>query len=875
MRKEKEAFGFLTLFTALAVLCESRLVKVPAGPLVRVEGQSVSIRCDVSDYEGPPEQDFEWSLMLSSDSSIPLISTFDQTYTDSSMKDRVRSGDISIKKLADDAVELTINKVRASDSTVYRCSTPSTDSSVKGNYFADVELKVIGDSLNVTSAISKKTVSEGESLNLQCNISRAYTAHTSLSVTWAIRKGSSTLEELLTFGPEDVMKVGQAFAQRYADGELIVQLSGGGSYGLILKGVKPKDQGVYVCTGREWTRQPGGGKGWQNILERSEEMGNVQVTPLAQSLVVSLEKNVTLSVEDTLNLTCSVAANGLLSLGMEVIWLVKGISSSDSQRVLLHVGRDGQVLSGSELVAMSRVQPGFYRLLIPKVQPSDSGLYSCQIKCWLPQGSGGWYQAAEKTSDPIQVLVTQLEPDFKVGLTAPKIPEFTDDPTELLCVVTNLVNMPDGSLGVTWSYANMPEDASKDITTIATIDQLGVLVPGVTYQQQLGNGNIAVTRSGLTTFKLQLLQTQDKDMGLYYCSVAAWTRGRQGEWNKAKEIKSNSVKIQWSSKTPLLSVAAEKVREASTSGSPFEMSCQMTSQNIQNPSYSVLIRYEEMAGGKTRKVLSLSADSVLQLEEGVVPSRADGVALEKTGPLEYRFRLNSAQVSDRGFYFCDVTAWTRDQSNTWKSGVSAKSNKIQLNFTDTGPVFNVSIFSDSSQIMPGDTVKMECIMSVYGATSNTGEVAYDVDWFQSPALALENGAVPLISMDHWGVVKKSRGNESEQCSIQRTDRDTFVLHLYHVQDRDIGEYYCTAKLWHFSPDTRLWREGQKITSGPVYLSINLPLWDSMKNPVLYGLAAALLVGLLSIVLGLITSRCCFSRNPMHTPRSKLMELEMD
>lgn len=124
-----------------AVLCESRLVKVPAGPLVRVEGQSVSIRCDVSDYEGPPEQDFEWSLILSSDSSIPLISTFDQTYTDSSMKDRVRSGDISIKKLADDAVELTINKVRASDSTVYRCSTPSTDSSVKGNYFADVELK--------------------------------------------------------------------------------------------------------------------------------------------------------------------------------------------------------------------------------------------------------------------------------------------------------------------------------------------------------------------------------------------------------------------------------------------------------------------------------------------------------------------------------------------------------------------------------------------------------------------------------------------------------------------------------------------------------------------------------------------------------------
>lgn len=121
-----------------------------------------------------------------------------------------------------------------------------------------------------------------------------------------------------------------------------------------------------------------------------------------------MEKNVTLNPEDTLKLTCSLAANNLLSLGIEVIWLVKGISSSDNQRVLLHVGHDGQVLTGSELVGMSRVQPGTFRLLLPEVKLSDSGLYSCQVKCWLPQGSGGWYQAAEKTSDSVQVLVTQM-----------------------------------------------------------------------------------------------------------------------------------------------------------------------------------------------------------------------------------------------------------------------------------------------------------------------------------------------------------------------------------------------------------------------------------------------------------------------------------
>lgn len=141
------------------------------------------------------------------------------------------------------------------------------------------------------------------------------------------------------------------------------------------------------------------------------------------------------------------------------------------------------------------------------------------------------------------------EPDFKVGLTAAQSPQFTDDPTELLCEVTNLVNMQDGRLGVTWSYSNKLEETSQTMTTIASIDQHGVLVPGDLYQQQLSNGNIAVTRRGLGTFRLQLLHTQDKDMGLYSCSVAAWTRGHQGQWSKAKELKSTPVKVQWSSKS--------------------------------------------------------------------------------------------------------------------------------------------------------------------------------------------------------------------------------------------------------------------------------------------------------------------------------------
>lgn len=124
------------------VLCESRVVKVPAGPLIHVEGQVVSIHCDVSKYEGPSDQDFDWAMVHSDGKVINIISTtFDSRFTHSSMKDRVNSGDISFNKLGDSSVELKFKKVRATDSGLYRCTTPSTDSVTSGNYFADVELK--------------------------------------------------------------------------------------------------------------------------------------------------------------------------------------------------------------------------------------------------------------------------------------------------------------------------------------------------------------------------------------------------------------------------------------------------------------------------------------------------------------------------------------------------------------------------------------------------------------------------------------------------------------------------------------------------------------------------------------------------------------
>ena len=139
---------------------------------------------------------------------------------------------------------------------------------------------MIGDSLTVVPSIPKSALSEGEQLELHCNATRSFAEHTSLSVTWSLKKESSPMVDILTFGPDDKVTVGDSFVQRYADGGLRLDLRGGGCYGLVVSGARPADQGKYVCTAREWVRQAGGSL--HKILEKSEDMGKVTVKPTGE-----------------------------------------------------------------------------------------------------------------------------------------------------------------------------------------------------------------------------------------------------------------------------------------------------------------------------------------------------------------------------------------------------------------------------------------------------------------------------------------------------------------------------------------------------------------------------------------------------------------
>uniref|UniRef100_A0A8C1Y6N9 Si:ch211-132g1.7 n=1 Tax=Cyprinus carpio TaxID=7962 RepID=A0A8C1Y6N9_CYPCA len=847
-------------FILIYCLCHCRSVTVSGGPLLRVEGQPLSIRCDVSEYEGPREQDFEWTVTRGTE-TIKVISTFDDRFTDRSLQDRIQSDDISVSRLADNAVELRIQEARVSDSAIYRCSTPSTDSVISGNYEADVLLQVVPSSLIVVPDAPNPVVHEGGSIRLQCNVYRNFIEGIYLSLTWSVKKGSSLIEDLLTFGPDLGVTVGDDYMLRYTDGGMRLEMGNGVSHSLVLSGAMPDDQGMYVCTAKLWTREQGI---WNRIQEKTMEMGEVTVTPTANSLIVQVQDNITLSTGETLLLTCSVSAEAYVEL--EVMWLM------NATRILAHLSRDGVLTNTSDVVDMRRLGKWDFQIKVHGVEMSDAGLYACKVNAWVQRDGGRWYRVAEKISDPIRVHVIKQNPDYTVVLNSSVNAKFSGDPTELECKVTNMSNLRSGRLGVLWLYRDVqPGDVPVSTHTIVSLDENGNLVPGKTYKSRVEAGLITLTQMEPFTFKLRLFRTMDADTGEYMCAIMAWVPSRHGNWKKVSEYVTPALKV-----SPVLGVVARRLREATAAGSTFEMSCQANIQNLPpGTAFSILILSEEAIGSPSRKLASLGPEMVLQLEDWGEPGRQDSLMLVKTGKREFQFRIQAVQVTDRGFYSCEMKAWTKQPGEDWVEMAKGVSNKVQIAFAHKGPTFDLSISSDTTSVFPWETVKMECDVSVSGTSPTADDVAYEMKWFLS-RLRGSNSAFLLASMDRWGIVRKAPRNDSSDCSLERLGPRRFALNIHSTQDSDAGGYYCTATPWIRSTTTGVWSKAPEVTSQRVFLNVKFALWDSMKLPLLYGICASVTVGVVSLVLGLVCAHCC-CKTTTPTPRShnKLMELEID
>ncbi|KAL8184896.1 UNVERIFIED_CONTAM: hypothetical protein K2H54_031640, partial [Gekko kuhli] len=558
-------------------LSDARDVHLPPGPLHRVAGTSVSIPCNVSEYEGPTLQHFEWFLYRPSapDISIGVVSTKDPKFPYAVFGPRVQAGEVSIQRVRGDAVELRIKEIRAEDAGVYECYTPSTDSKYLGTYSSKVELKVVPDKLSVSASpppatrtpfwargavaasprLPQTTLLEGQELQLTCSALTETREHTHLSISFGFSQpeppgGHGTVQEVIGVRRDFAVEAGGRFAERHKAQELSVIKRGPREYQMALGWLRPEDAGVYHCTAGEWIQDPDGS--WQLIIQKQVALAQVTVQTIASQLSVSASPpQIRVAPGEPLELLCQ--ASGLPSSPLPRVTYTVGWELSEGSategRLVAQVETDGAVILGDGYtnhnvgqrhVSLQKLgsPPGSYRLRIESAQPGDVGTYQCVVQAYVLSPKAELRQVAASRSPGLAV---DMKPEAVVlgaraWLPSPTI--YRGDTAEVRCNIsvesTQVVHV-----ALSWWVELAREDAATRGHMLASVSREGVAVLG----PRPSGGAVSVEKVGPQSHQLRIHEVQSSDEGRYHCALTAWVRSPDLSWYNAGAVQSNTVTV--------------------------------------------------------------------------------------------------------------------------------------------------------------------------------------------------------------------------------------------------------------------------------------------------------------------------------------------
>ncbi|KAM4872937.1 prostaglandin F2 receptor negative regulator isoform 2-T2 [Thomomys bottae] len=879
-------------------VCRGRVVRVPAGALVRVAGTELVIPCNVSDYDGPSEQNFDWSFSSAGGGFVELASTWEVGFAAQPYRERLRTGQVVLRRTANDAVELHIKNVQPSDQGLYKCSTPSTDATVQGNYEDTVQVKVLADALRVGPTerpAPSLGLREGEPLELRCSASSSPASppaaapttpafalppapHTHLALRWELRRGPEhrTVLALTHLGR---LRAGPGYEQRYRAGAVRLGTEGADGFRLTLDPALAADQGAYWCVVGEWIAEHGA---WQEIQEKAVEVAAVVIRPTV--LRAAVARNVSVAEGKDLDLACNISTDRLDDVRPEVAWYFSRSPDGalPASHVLAKLDRTSLVHSAPH-VALSHTDTRSYHLLVRDVSRDSAGYYFCQVALWTLGHNRSWHKVAEARSAPASVDVTWLEPDYQVFLNASQVPGFAEDPTELECRVVDVRNAEASvRLAVSWYYRlSRRSDDTVASELLAVMDGDWTLRYGERSKQRAQDGEFIFSKEHTDTFTFRIQRTTERDRGNYFCVVSAWTRHPNNSWVKSKDVFSKPVSIFWAAEDSVLVVKAQQPKPLLAVGSTFEMTCKVSSRNVKSPRYSVAITAQKVtvAGpgpNETRCMVSLDQDAVVRPGNWTDAEQARGVVLEKVQEDEFRYRMYQTQVSDAGLYRCVVTAWTPVGGSLWREAATGLSNPIEIDFQTSGPAFNASVHTDTPSVTRGEPIKVYCILTVESAMLDPDDMAFDVSWFAVHSFGLDKDPVLLSTLDRKGMVTTAPRHGKSGLSLERVGTLEFLLQVHGSEDQDFGNYFCSVTPWVKSP-TGSWQKEAEIHSKPVFITVKMDVLTAFKYPLLIGVGLSTVVGLLSCLIGYCSAHWCCRKEVQETRRERrrLMSMEMD
>uniref|UniRef100_A0A8C8E5U4 Ig-like domain-containing protein n=1 Tax=Otus sunia TaxID=257818 RepID=A0A8C8E5U4_9STRI len=772
-----------------------RVVTVEKGPLYRVRGSHVTVWCKVSGYQGPAEQNFQWSIYLPSapEREVQIVSTVDPSFPYAIYTQRVHSRGIYVERVQGDAVLLHITELQDQDTGVYECHTPSTDERYFGSYSAKTNLSVIADTLSASMAPQVLTHAEGDAVELTCEASKSTAQHTHISVGWYRLQGAgeSHAEEVLTLSKDFVLRPGPSYAQRFLAGDVRLNKVGNTTYKLSIGAAELSDQGQLYCEAAEWIEDPD--ETWKDISRKQTGRTSLVVTSRDLSVDIAAAES-SLSEGDTLQLNCMVESQKSNSKHFQVLWFLNSVEVArvDPHGVLIWKEEYEERAKMGQLQAFKQSNT-VYVLTIYEVRLKDNGTYYCSVS--EVKTPGDFRSIQTNLSSGVQVDVKP------VGYT----PQITaGDTLILLCEVQGATS----PVSVQWWH--LPPQHSGPRVPVATMERDGTLRLGSTYRDSGTRGSLRLEKASSSVYTLVIPNTLDEgDGGRYGCKATEWSRGQS--WTEEGET---AVKVSLGLQATLRSRTATVKY-----GQSFELVCQLSaSYTLEEVPVSVGWLFQPSpASGHYHELVRVLPRGTMAW--GAAQPHFQGKAQLTKAATSSRLRIHSATAADEGTYQCEVEVWRRNTLSLGQPSATARSNAVGIKVVLPESKLQVTTEESSVEIAGGADTAIEC--RIVFAQNNS---QFAITWYLLPPPPADSAPLQIVRADYTSVLEYgaefSSPTQKSRFLSQRVSSNVFRLRILSANPGDQGRYYCVVEEWLWLVDS--WYKLGEGASGRTTLEFKLP-----------------------------------------------------
>uniref|UniRef100_A0A3P8NUS5 Ig-like domain-containing protein n=1 Tax=Astatotilapia calliptera TaxID=8154 RepID=A0A3P8NUS5_ASTCA len=753
-----------------------------AGPLYRVLGSPLYITCSVSGFRSEnTDKHFEFRMTKPSnpDFEIQIISSHEDTFGYSSHLTRVRKNEIALKRLSPNSVRFEIKSLQKTDEGEYECTAVNLEGAYDGEYSAKTVVKVIEDSLSVSSSASTPlSLNEGEALTLTCLASSSTSQHTHLSVAWYLHKdGQEDAQPIISLNRDFTLSPGQGFERRYQAGLIRLDKWGEASYSLKMAEVEPSDQGRIYCQAQEWIQDPDGS--WYIIIQKNAEEMTLTVKATGGNFTQS-----SLQEGQELMLSCNINTQDVEKRFFSVAWL-KG--SVELARIgptgVLTVAPEYSVRQKNGELRAARTGNRNYRLILKPVRTEDQGEYICTV--W-PQERGQddtFIEGEPKDSSPQRVSVSATVKMQQAVNVA------EGGGLHLSCKVDGV----QGQLSVTWQHKSTP---TASFTDIISINEEGV----TEIAEEFMSRKVKVMRPSTDNFTLALDEVTLSDSGVYQCAVSE----RKPNGNTHNQTQTTTVTVISIGKMCLYTLMGVSLISRKTRvivGEKLELMCR-----VKGPHMPVTVTWSVQREAKTPDtILTLSPDGTISwsADQNHYQLRVES---RKTEVMYYLLVIGTSH-REGGSYQCNVSVLLKNVHKELKA-----SNQLSVIVNNPGTAsfifsqfpqkimkmlspFLVSRLDVSPIPALTRTISTDITITCSIVKKTSESSLYSITWLHE-----ENaGNKTIVSLDRNSIVTESQVDLRQRISMRRSKGPTFELIIRQARISDKGLYTCKVGEWLQDP----------------------------------------------------------------------------